>query len=215
VELWHRLSVCARRLRRRQPSLARRRTGRSACATHIYALSALACHSLGLQRMAFYRRNLPHLQDGCRALFTTFRVQPHRLLIEKWRSIVLDHILFDHQRRYDLHAAVVMNSHVHLLFSPLPDQTGKSYSLATIMRGLKGSSARSINQQGTFSGSVWQDESFDRLVRDDGEFGRYYEYILQNAAFVTPGNDPYDYPWLWTHTFPERRDLAWKRKGTD
>ena len=46
------------------------------------------------------------------------------------------------------------------------------------------------------SGRLWQEEYFDRLLRD-GEFNKYVDYICRNpekAGLVTREED---YRWLW------------------
>jgi REP element-mobilizing transposase RayT len=89
-----------------------------------------------------------------------------------------------------------MSNHVHLLFTPLRNATGDSYSLAEILRGIKGSSARSINKLLNRRGPVWQDESFDRVMRP-GEFGEKYDYIVLNPVSAGLCPDPTQYRWLW------------------
>jgi REP element-mobilizing transposase RayT len=49
-------------------------------------------------------------------------------------------------RKIELHAAVIMPNHVHLLFTALEGDEGEPFSLAEIMKGIKGVSARRINQ---------------------------------------------------------------------
>jgi REP element-mobilizing transposase RayT len=51
------------------------------------------------------------------------------------------------------------------------------------MKGIKGASARRINElRGTSRQSVWQDESWDRIVRDDVEFWQKLEYMHWNPV---------------------------------
>jgi len=65
-----------------------------------------------------HKRNLPHWQIGGRAYFVTFRSAVGSLP-EGALEIVKHHILFDHNRRYELLFGVIMPDHVHLLFRPL------------------------------------------------------------------------------------------------
>ena len=100
-----------------------------------------------LARLYEYRRKLPHYQKAGRALFVTFRKGNRDPLPLAVRDIVLQHCLHDHGKRYQLHAAVVMPDHVHLLLTPLQDEQGWPCTLPSILKLLKGASARSINQQ--------------------------------------------------------------------
>jgi hypothetical protein len=44
-------------------------------------------------------------------------------------------------------------------------------------------------------GRVWQDEYFDRIIRDDKEFGQKAEYIVGNPRKRWPTVQ--EYPWVW------------------
>jgi len=81
---------------------------------------------------------------------------------------------FDGQR-YWLHSWVEMPNHVHLLFSPLGDQT-----LDTLLRSWKGVSAREINLLHGHTGDFWMRDYFDRLARDSTHFWRCARYIRRN-----------------------------------
>ena len=77
--------------------------------------------------------------------------------------------------RYLLDAFVVMPNHVHVLFQP-----AKGQALADILHSWKSFSAKAINQLLGRTGRVWQDESYDRIVRDWNELLRYRDYIARN-----------------------------------
>jgi len=96
-----------------------------------------------------------------------------------------------------LHAAVVMPDHVHLLFTPLCDPEGKSYSLSEILGGLKGSSAHSINKLMNRKGKAWQGESFDHILRSSEAIKEKAEYICNNPVRKGLVASIEDYPWLW------------------
>jgi len=116
--------------------------------------------------VTFYRRNLPHLQRDYKPHFITF-VTKFRQVLPGWaRDITFGCCLHDHGIRYSLHVAVVMPNHVHLILTPLTDQKRRLIvSLIEIMRAIKGASARAINQRLRLHGAVWQDESFDHVLR--------------------------------------------------
>ena len=81
---------------------------------------------------------------------------------------------FDSQRYY-LDAFVIMPNHVHALVQPLP-----GHSLKDILRSWKSYSARQINKTLGRSGSVWMEESFDRIVRDWTALVKCRDYIARN-----------------------------------
>src|SRR5947209_1640064 len=102
----------------------------------------------------------------------------------------MENILFDHGKRYDLVLAVVMPDHVHVLLCPRQRNTGTWYDLAGIMKGMKGASARKINQLLGTSGKVWQQESYDRIVRDEQELEEKIQYIWENPLRAGLVDDP-------------------------
>jgi putative transposase len=113
------------------------------------------------------------------------------------RDAVLRHCLHDHGRRFQLHAAVVMPDHVHLLLTPLPDEEGWPYGLPSILKLLKGTSARSVNKLTGSCGPVWQEESLDHVLRCQESLEEKLEYIRQNPVRRGLAKKPEDYPWLW------------------
>jgi putative transposase len=97
-------------------------------------------------------------------------------------------------RDFDLHSYVVMANHVHMLITPLVD-------VSKMMQSLKRFTARECNKVIGLTGKpFWQDESYDRLVRDGAEFGRIGRYIEWNPVkaglVVTPGE------FLWSSARP-------------
>ena len=144
-----------------------------------------------------YRRNLPHIQKSDAPHFVTFRTKNNLVLPPEARTLVLSHCLHDHEKKIQLHAAVIMPNHVHLLFTPLRDQNGDSYTLATIMNGIKGASAHSVNELLQRKGSLWQDESFDRVLRSSDDLADKILYLMANPLRSRLAAHPDQYPWLW------------------
>ena len=150
-----------------------------------------------LDRKYEYRRKLPHYQNPGQTLFVTFRKLSREPLCGEARELVLRHCLHDHRRRYWLHAAVVMPEHVHLLLTPYADERGWPCALPAILKLIKGTSARSVNQLLGMSGPVWQEESFDHGLRSDDSLEEKVRYIEQNPVRRGLVGQAEDYPWLW------------------
>jgi REP element-mobilizing transposase RayT len=144
-----------------------------------------------------YKRHLPHFHGGGKALFITMSTMKRWQLPEPVRPAVLKHCLHDHGVKLLMHVVVVMPDHVHLLFSPLQDDADEYYGLAEIMGGIKGASAHSINKLLARRGPVWQDESFDRVLRNDENVRHKAEYIFDNPVRKGLVASADDYPWLW------------------
>ncbi len=126
------------------------------------------------------QRRLPHWQAGGSYYFITFRSRRGELPPAA-RRIVLDCLLHGHGRQYYLVAATVMPDHVHVVLCPEKVGEGRWRDLSTILKPIKGVSARRINQLLGAAGSVWQDESWDRIIRCKEEFDALVWYIEANA----------------------------------
>jgi REP element-mobilizing transposase RayT len=129
-----------------------------------------------------YRRRLPHYQKDNRPLFVTFRTLTGFNLSPDARTMALQRCLHDSGKTIHMHAMVVMPDHVHLLFTALRDSDGWTFARPEILRAIKGASARSINRLTGRTGPLWQDESFDRVLRGDESLRQTVEYIRQNPV---------------------------------
>lgn len=143
-----------------------------------------------------YRRRLPHLQrDG--AVFVTFDTFHRLVLSPEERDIVMECCRIADGKTIELHAIVVMPDHVHMLFTPVGDETGECYSLPEIMQPIKGASSHRINRMRGTKGAVWQAESFDHVPRSHASFAGVIEYISFNPISANLAERPSDYRWLW------------------
>jgi REP element-mobilizing transposase RayT len=95
-----------------------------------------------------------------------------------------------------------MPDHVHLLLTPLQDIDGWSIGLPAILKLIKGASARSLNKLLGVSGPVWQEESFDHVLRSEDSLEEKLEYIRQNPVRRGLVKKPEDYSWLWIEKYP-------------
>jgi len=93
-----------------------------------------------------------------------------------------------------------MPEHVHLLLTPLRDANGDVFCLRDILKGIKGASARRVNQLLDCSGPVWQEESFDYVIRCWESLQQKIDYIRQNPVRRGLVKTPEEYPWLWTES---------------
>jgi REP element-mobilizing transposase RayT len=156
-----------------------------------------------LTRMYEYRRMLPHYQKPGRAIFVTFCKGNRQPFPAEARDIVVQCCLRGHKTRFELHAAVVMPDHVQLLLTPLEDAAGWPYGLPQILKLIKGSSARAVNKLSGTSGPVWQEESFDHVLRSQESLKEKLDYIRQNPVRRGLVKKPEDYRWLCLEKNPE------------
>ena len=133
------------------------------------------------------RRNLPHWELGGSTYFLTYHCAKSITLDGPARSIVLENWRYWHGERYLLHAVVVMPDHVHVLITPKSDGKGGWFSLQNILHTNKGYTAYEINKHRGSNIRIWQDERFDRIVRDTNEFLEKWTYIANNTGQVRVG----------------------------
>jgi REP-associated tyrosine transposase len=158
--------------------------------------------SMHLQRKYCYRRTLPHLLKDNRPIFVTFTTNRRCHLPPEARRIILECCLQEHQHSIDLHAAVIMPDHAHLIFAPLRDSEGWLFCLPEIMRLIKGRSAHRVNQLLGRTGPLWQDEFFDHVLRGNESLAQKVEYVCENPVRARLARTADAYPWLWKGTIP-------------
>ncbi len=144
-----------------------------------------------------YRRNLPHLEKHARAHFVTFDTYLRWTLPPAARDLVMRHCLHDNGRKMRLLIAVVMPDHVHLIFIPLDTDSHEPYTFDEIVGAIKGASAHSVNKALKRPGTVWQDESFDHVIRHAESLEKKINYVRENPVRKGLVSRPEDYKWLW------------------
>jgi REP element-mobilizing transposase RayT len=141
-------------------------------------------------------RHLPHWTLPGSTYFMTFHLNAGDLA-EDERRIVMDHVKSGDGRFYDLAAGSVMPDHVHLILKPRDGITPSH-----ILKGIKGVSARLLNQKRNARGRIWQDESWDRIIRNADEYDEKVQYMYDNSvkAGLTTDADAYD-GWYFNPNF--------------
>ena len=124
-------------------------------------------------------------------LLDTTRTGPLYLLQPEFAKMVVEAIHHEEwdMRHYQLHTYVVMPNHVHLLMTPLVD-------VSKVTQSLKRFTAREGNRILGLTGQpFWQDESYDRLVRNKAEFQRIADYIEMNPVKCGMVRTAEEFPW--------------------
>ncbi len=155
------------------------------------------------------------------ALLDSCRPGPTWLKDDKIAEIVEGGIRFFDQSVYDLLSFCIMPNHVHVIFE-LGASVGSSestiqrasqslnvqefcrddsrYLVTKVLASLKKYTAIRANRILRRSGSFWQHESYDHVIRDDAELLRMIYYVLDNpvkSGFVKNWKD-----WRWTYCKP-------------
>ena len=151
------------------------------------------------------------LQRDCKPHFLTFCTYGRWILPDWARTIVMDASLRGNHWAFDLRAIVVMPDHAHMIFTPLVDiEKSEVFSLARITKAIKGTSAHLINRQVGRTGRVWQEESFDRVLRVSEKLDEKIAYILDNPVRMGLVSSPEEYRWLWV---PDETRPSFARPG--
>lgn len=91
------------------------------------------------------------------------------------REMVAETLFFFNHQRYTLHAFVIMPNHVHLSVTP-----HSGWELGKLLQSWKGFTSRQINLRLGRHGTLWQRDSFDRIVRHEEHFVKVIRYIAGN-----------------------------------
>jgi REP-associated tyrosine transposase len=136
-----------------------------------------------------YRRRLPHFRLDGATYFVTWRPERGRTDLEPAeRDEVAQSLCRIDGERYELHAFVVMNDHVHLVVTPNP-----KVPLERLVQAWKSSTAHRLPKAP--SGRLWQSEYQDRIIRNEHEMRQKVEYVLNNPFARWPNLT--FYPWVW------------------
>ena len=89
---------------------------------------------------------------------------------------------------FQLHSFAVMPNHVHMLITP-------KVPIPVITKSLKNITAKRANEVLSRKGKFWQDETFDREVRNPIEFENIHRYIENNPVRAGLVQKPASYQW--------------------
>ena len=146
------------------------------------------------------RRNLPHFEDEGATYFIRFSLK-NTVLINladpAIAQIIIKALKHFANVRYLLYDYTVMPDHVHVILKPLRFDDSVE-PLARIMQSIKGWTARQINLVLCRRGALWQDESYDHVIRDQDDYQEKARYIWGNPVAAGLVEDPQQWPW-WGH----------------
>jgi REP element-mobilizing transposase RayT len=103
---------------------------------------------------------------------------------ERVSQIVSDALRYFDGKKYSLGEWVIMPNHVHFIITPYP-----TFELSDILRSIKSYTSHQINKLLGHSGKIWQEESFDHIIRNERQKNRIEQYIIDNpkTAGLTTG----------------------------
>ena len=108
-------------------------------------------------------------------------------------------ILHFQDQQYFVSCYVVMPNHCHLVIRPHVE-----FDLEDILGSIKGVVSRFVNKEIGTEGSLWQQESYDRIVRDEEHLYHVVQYIGNNPSLA---GLPKSQWYRWVH--PEWEKAGW------
>ena len=191
--------------------------GARALARSVTRLAGHSCHDES-SGATYYKRRLPHFERPMGKIHGHVYNAGASETFSRERDITLKPFCMIRAERYELYAACVMPDHVHLLLEPQierQDAQGKPcfYALDEILQTLKSVSSHRINKLAGVKGQrVWENESFDRVIRSEHDLEEKFHYICRNPWDSGVAKPDGDYLWLWTpqpaRVSREARDTA-------
>lgn len=135
------------------------------------------------------------LKEGCQKELELLKAKRHNQLekyldkgygscllkTKQYRDIIIQTLEHDNNIMYELHSYVIMPNHIHLLVEPIGQAT-----IQQITQTIKSVSAHKINNYTNLTGSIWQKEYFDRIIRNEDHYNRVINYIRQNPSHCSP-----------------------------
>ncbi|GEP42131.1 transposase [Brevifollis gellanilyticus] len=93
------------------------------------------------------------------------------------RQIVADALMFFENERSSMHGFVIMPNHVHLAARALAE-----WQIEDVLKSWKGFTAREMNKKLGQKGQLWQEDSWNRIIRDETHWLKVMRYIASNPA---------------------------------
>lgn len=95
--------------------------------------------------------------------------------------------------RYRLLVWIVMPNHIHMLIEVWQTPLGK------ILKDIKSYTAKEANKVLGREGTFWEDDYFDRYIRDEDHYRRVVRYIENNPVKAGLVRMAADWPWSSAH----------------
>ncbi|MCC7478253.1 transposase [bacterium] len=142
-----------------------------------------------------YRTDLPHWRLKGATYYLTWRLHKTQSpMTPAERDRVASALEFFNKERYWMLAYVVMDDHVHLVFSLMGSETVQKQ-----VQSWKTFSSKDICRYSDRTAPFWQPDYYDRIIRSENDLIEKIEYVLSNPERRWPGIRDY----RWARFFPQ------------
>jgi REP element-mobilizing transposase RayT len=112
--------------------------------------------------------------------------------------------------RYRLHGWTIMPNHVHVLMTMMPTS-----SLGAVVSSWKRFTARKANEHLGRRGAFWQNDYWDRFIRNEAHFAATTSYIDQNPVKAGLVAHASEWPFGSARFAKEDAPLEWRAPSKD
>jgi putative DNA methylase len=141
--------------------------------------------SFPLEQLAAWRDELARLPEQAATRERLRRIEAYldKGLGSTWlrdpriAGLVQEALLYFDGDRYRLHAWVIMSNHVHVLFT-----LHGSHGLSSVLHSWKSYTAKKANALLGRSGRFWQEDYFDRYIRNERHYAAAIAYVEDNPV---------------------------------
>jgi len=98
---------------------------------------------------------------------------------QRWADDMRERLHHFDGQRYQLSCSVIMPNHCHLVIRPFV-----GYELEDLVGAMKSIVAKHINAATGHIGEVWQQECYDRIIRDEEHLYRVVQYVGRNPDYA-------------------------------
>lgn len=103
---------------------------------------------------------------------------PHYFNQNQIATLMMESVLYRNHTEYELICVTVMPNHTHLIFQVLKDGVPLHHTMGSLKKYVGLRANLLLDRQGAF----WQDENWDRIVRNPAELARIIRYVLENPV---------------------------------
>ncbi len=108
-------------------------------------------------------------------------------------QILKESFHFWDKKSYELIAYTILSNHFHIVLD-MTDETRHTKPLYRIMQTMKSYTANIANKALSRTGTFWQEESYDHVVRNAQELKNIITYVLENPVNAGLVEDWQKYP---------------------